>query len=112
MVRPGKTLCQESGQSAMAGPSAGRPASPADSGPFDRRSVPSGSGDAERALSRWCQEVTMPNACLRREKTTEPPTAVVWISGRHAVVVVGDIKPGGIASWSTERMLESEADFL
>lgn len=54
----------------------------------------------------------MASADPDREKTPPPPTAVVWISGRHAVVAVGDIEPGGIAAWSTERRLESEADFL
>lgn len=40
------------------------------------------------------------------------PTAVVWISGRHAVVAVADGGDGGISSTTVERMIESEADFV
>ncbi len=40
------------------------------------------------------------------------PTAVVWISGRHAVVAVADDDAGGITSTTVERRIESEADFV
>jgi hypothetical protein len=54
----------------------------------------------------------MPTVEAIQQQATEPPTAVVWISGRHAVVAIGDICAGRITSWTTERMIESEADFL
>ena len=40
------------------------------------------------------------------------PTTVVWLSGRHAVIAIGDMRPGGITSWTAERMGESRADFI
>ena len=40
------------------------------------------------------------------------PTAVVWITGRHAVVAVAADEVGGITSSTVERMIESEADFV
>ena len=42
----------------------------------------------------------------------EAPTAVVWISGRHAVVAVDSGGTNGITSSTVERMIESEADFV
>lgn len=54
----------------------------------------------------------MTTAGTVQDAATDWPTAVVWLSGRHAVIAVGDMRPGGITSWTTERMVESRADFL
>lgn len=54
----------------------------------------------------------MPTARSLENAAPDWPTAVVWLSGRHAVIAVGDMRPGGITSWTTERMVESRADFL
>ena len=43
---------------------------------------------------------------------SESPTAVVWISGRHAVVAVATGDAAGITASTVEREIESEADFV
>jgi hypothetical protein len=55
----------------------------------------------------------MDTATTMHEQRANSPTAVVWVSGRHAVVAVADSDHiGGITSSTVEREIESEADFV
>ena len=55
----------------------------------------------------------MDTANTIHEHAPVSPTAVVWISGRHAVVAVADRHDNcGITSTTVEREMESEADFV
>ena len=55
---------------------------------------------------------TADTADSRPGRASVSPTAVVWITGRHAVVAVAHDDVGGITSTTVERIIESEANFV